>query len=336
MKRTLFALAAVAAGATVFSVAPAHAQQKTYTMKFGFVTINDSTHRMGNWVKEKLEARSQGRLKVEIYPAGQLGTVPRQVEGLLLGTQEAFGIVPGFMVGLSRSFMVTDAPGLFDSIAHQHRAVNQEPFRTRFLTQAVGKGILGNAMWSCGDTAIATLTPFRKLEDLKGKKLRVLASPLERAAVEKMGATGVPMPFTEVLPALQQRVIDGVRTGMIVMYPSKFYTVTKYATLTGGAHIVCAQFLSANWMKSLPADLREMIEEAGREVTPIVGRWGEEMTREAEKKWAEVGGEIIRLSDEDQAELRKRLSPIAEDILGKDPQTAEMYAELKKAVAATR
>ena len=197
MKRLLTVSAILAAGAA-FTVAPASAQ-KTYTMKIGFVTINDSNHRMASWMKKDLEAKSGGRIKVGVFPAGQLGKVPRQIEGIQLGTQESFLIPPGFFVGINRAYMVTDAPGLFDSIAHQYRAANHPPFRDRFFKLGEDKGILGNAIWSCGDTAVNTIKPFRKLADIKGLKIRVLATPLERAVMEKMGATGVPMPYTEVL-----------------------------------------------------------------------------------------------------------------------------------------
>ena len=107
--------------------------------------------------------------------------------------------------------MVTDAPGLFDDIGHAHRAVNHPPFREKFGNLGAKKGFVAGYLWACGDTSIATLEPFKKLDDLKGKKIRVLATPLERAFISKLGATGVPMPYTEVLPAMQQRVIDGVR-----------------------------------------------------------------------------------------------------------------------------
>lgn len=334
MKRPMLTLAAMAAVAALSAV-PASAQ-RTYTMKIGFVTINDSNHRMADWMAKDLTEKSGGRLDVKVFPAGQLGAIPRQIEGIQLGTQEAFHIPPGFFVGINRAFMVTDAPGMFDSIAHQYRAANHPPFREKFFRLAEDKGIVGNAIWSCGDTAINTISPFAKLADIKGAKIRVLATPLERAVMEKMGATGVPMPFTEVLPAMQQRVIDGVRTGIIVMFPSKFYTVAKHVTLTATAHITCAQFLSTAWLKSLPEDLREMVIQSGRDVSPLVGKWGEDMTRAAEKSWVEAGGTVHRLPEDEQKELIERVSRIGDEVLGADQRTSEVYALLKEAVAATR
>ncbi len=331
MKRILTTCAVLAAA---FAVAPASAQ-KTYTMKIGFVTINDSNHFAADWLKKHLEEKSGGRLKVGVFPAGQLGKIPRQIEGIQLGTQEAFNIPPGFFIGIDQAFMVTDAPGVFDDILHQHRAVNHPSFRDKFMKLAEKKGFVGNFVWSCGDTSIATLKPFKTLEDMKGRKIRVLATPLERAVIEKLGATGVPMPYTEVLPAMQRKVIDGVRSAVIVMFPSKFWTVAKHLTLTGMGHISCGQWLSVSWLKSLPNDLREMVLQAGREVTPMVGKWGHELTVKAEENWAK-DATIHRLSEADQKEFRKRVAPIADEILGNNPKTRDMFALLKEAVAATR
>lgn len=307
-----------------------------YTMKIGMATINDSNHVMAKWMAEDIAKRTNGRLEVKVFPAAQLGTIPRQVEGIQLGTQEAFLGPPGFLIGLNQAFMVTDAPGVFDSIAHQSKALNHDSFRDKFFRLAEDKGVVGNAIWSCGDTSINTVKPFEKLADLKGKKIRVLATPIERAVMEKLGATGVPMPYTEVLPGMQRGTIDGVRTGVIVMYPSKFYTVAKYLNLTALGHISCGQWLSAAWLKKLPSDLQKAVFDSGRAVTPHVIKWGEEMTRAAEKKWVEAGGKVNRLPEAERKWAREAVASIGPDILGKNEKTQAMFTLMLDAVKATR
>lgn len=334
MKTTLTALAAVAAATATLAVTPASAQ-KTYKMKIGMVTINDSNHFSANWQKKFIEEKSGGRLTVDVFPAAQLGKVPRQIEGVQLGTQEAFNIPPGFFIGIDKAFMVTDAPGIFDDIGHAHRAVNYPKFRDKFTQIGAKKGFVINYIWACGDTSIATVKPFTTLDDLKGRKIRVLATPLEREVIKTMGATGIPMPYSEVLPGMQRKTIDGVRSAIIVMHPSKFWTVAKHITLTGMGQISCGQFLSTAWLKTLPSDLRDIVMESGKQVTPMAGNWGYELTKKAEANWAK-DATVHRLSAADQAELRKRVSPIADKILADDPKTKDMYALLKEAVAATR
>jgi len=213
--------------------------------------------------------------------------------------------------------------------------VNYPPFYEKFSKLGEKKGFVVGYMWACGDTSIATLEPFKTLADMKGRKIRVLATPLERAFMSALGATGVPMPYTEVLPAMSQRVIDGVRSAIIVMYPSKFFTIAKHITLTGMGQITCGQFLSNAWLRKLPSDLRDIVFAAGRGVTPHAGKWGVDLTKKAEENWARDAN-VYRLSTEDQNELRRRSAPIADKILAKDPRTKDMYALLKKAIAATK
>ena len=84
------------------------------------------------------------------------------------------------------------------------------------------------------------------------------------------------------------------------------------------------------------ADLKEAVAEAGRQVTPLVGKWDEEMTRAWEKKWTEVGGTIHLLSDADRKKFRRRVLPLGDKILGSNPKTKDMYELLRQAVVATR
>ncbi|CAN0547197.1 unnamed protein product, partial [Laminaria digitata] len=272
---------------------------------------------------------------VGVFPAAQLGKVPRQIEGVQLGTQEAFNIPPGFFIGIDKRFMVTDAPGLFDDEAHAHRAVNSPAFHSKFTQMGVPKGFVINSIWACGGTSIVTVEPFTKLDELKGRKIRVLATPLEREVIKSMGATGVPMPYSEVLPGMQRKTIDGVRSSIGVMYPSKFWSVAKHVTLTGMGQITCGQFMSTAWMKTLPSDLRDIVVESGKLVTPMGGEWGAGQNRAAEAGWAKKGT-VHRLTDAELADLRNRVTPIADKILGEDPVTKDMYAMLKEAVEATR
>ena len=332
MKHPMIALVAIAAGLAWATGATA---QTTYQMKIGMPVINDSNHFSALWMEKEIEKNSNGRIQVSVFPAGQLGKIPRQIEGIQLGTQEAFSIPPGFFVGIERAFMVTDSPGLFDDISHAHRAVNHPPFREKFRRLGEKKGFVAAYLWACGNTSIATLKPFKKLDDIRGAKIRVLATPLERAFVKELGATGIPMPYTEVLPAMQQRVIDGVRSAIIVMYPSKFHSVAKHITLTGMAQITCGNFISNAWLRKLPADLKKVVFDAGQAVTAQAGNWGRDLTKKAEENWAKEAN-LYRLPAAESEDLRRRVAPIADKILGNDPRTKDMYALLKEAVAATR
>ena len=329
MKRTILTAATV-----LLAAAAANAQTK-HDMKCGFVTVNDSQHRSAEIFKDKIAKKTGGAVDVRIFPLAQLGTIPRQVEGVQLGTQECFISPPGFFVGLNQAFQAPDAPALFESQIHQHRSLNHPTVRDKFLALASHAGIVGNYTWSAGATAVASRRPIKTLGDFNGRKIRVLATKMEIATLKTVGATGIPMPYSEVLPALQRKGIDGVRSGIIVMGPSKFYTVAKYIYNEKSAFIPSGMWLNRKWLDSLPKAHRAAIFEVGKEMGDITVKIAIEITAKWEKLWGEKGGTVTEPTAADRAELFRRVRPLGDEFLGKNPKIAPMYKLIKAAAAAT-
>jgi TRAP-type transport system periplasmic protein len=97
-----------------FALGAAHAQEKTYVMKITTPTINDGPHLLAKNFAAAVERDSGGRIKGEVYPASQLGSIPRQIEGVQFGSIQAATITPDFFVGVDPRFEVLAAPGLVD------------------------------------------------------------------------------------------------------------------------------------------------------------------------------------------------------------------------------
>jgi len=309
---------------------------QTYTMKIGFVTVKGPQEGSSRYFKKEIEKRTNGRIKVQLFPAAQLGKIPRQIEGIQLGTQEAFHTPPGFFVGINQAFQVVDAPGLFDDITHMHRAINHPLIREKLLRLAENKGIVGNYLFGSGEGAFASKTPLDTLAKMKGKKIRVLASKLEIELMKVLGMAGIPIPFSEVLPSIQRNVVDGARSAIVVMGPSKFYTVAKHITLTHGGFIPTGIWLSKMWLNKLPADLRKALFDLGPEAAAAGLRISQEINKLWEKKWVEEGGTVHYLGAEDRKEFMRRARPIGDRILGSNPKTREMWELMKAAAEATR
>ncbi len=109
----------------------------------------------------------------------------------------------------------------------------------------------------------------------------MLASKLEIELMRVLGMTGVPIPFSEVLPAIQRNVVDGARSAIVVMGPSKFYTVAKHITLTHGGFIPTGIWFSKRWLNKLPADLRKALFDLG----PEAGEEGLRISKEINRLW---------------------------------------------------
>jgi len=330
-------LAGGAVAALALQTGTAYAGKKWH-VKIGMATMNDPQQGWGEKIGKELEKRSGGRLTYRVFPASQLGKIPRQVEGIQLGTQEMFLTPPGFLVGLVNAFMVPDAPGLFLNSLHAHKTLTDPRFHDKFLGMAEDKGVLGAGMLIYEGTSIASTIPIRKPEDIAGMKIRVLATPMERAVPAAWGGTGVPIPFTEVVPALQRRVVDACRSSIVAMNGLKFQTVTKFATVLGGGYIPTATWVSKVWANKLPADLRKMVMDVPRELEESVSKEVTTLVLSTQDEWRKAGVEIIRFSPADQKRYLDKLRPLGDKFLAnhKNAQVREMYKLLKSVASEHR
>jgi TRAP-type C4-dicarboxylate transport system substrate-binding protein len=161
----------------------------------------------------------------------------------------------------------------------------------------------------------------------------VLATKMESKLASVLGMTGVPMPYTEVLPALQQKTIDGCRSAISVMAASKFFTTSKYVTVIESGTIPSALWISKAWLAKLPKPLQNEVMKTGRDLETWAGKNAKGFIDRAAKLWTDNGGEVIKLPAADQAEVMKRLAPLGDEFLGTDPATKDMYELLKKTLA---
>ena len=321
-------LVAVAAAVGAFGAA-ATATAQTYTMKLAIVVANDPLHEFIKAYKARIEELSGGRIQAKLYPSGQLGKIPRLIEGLQLGTVEFFGTPAGFLKGVDPRFQVLEVPGVFNSPKHAHETITDPRFREPFLNVGTPKGVKGVSIWMYGPTSYASLAPVRTLADFRGRKFRVLATKVETEVMRRLGATGVPMPYGETLPALQRKLIDGIRSSIVVMAATKHFTVTKFITVVNDTYIPCVGFVSMAFYNKLPSDLKKAVEDAGRAVEPHMFKVGQEFAATAEQKWRDGGAEVIRLSAAEQKKFMEITAPIGDDVLGARKDTREMFALMK-------
>ncbi len=114
----------LAALSTALALAPMVSASAQTTMKLATATINDVQHEWQKVFARELEARAPGAVKTEIYPASQLGAIPRMAEGVLLGTIEAFTTPTSFMTNVDPRFQAFDVPGLFKTPDDVHAAIH--------------------------------------------------------------------------------------------------------------------------------------------------------------------------------------------------------------------
>ena len=326
-------LAFACAATAIVGLAPLAAEAQQFTMKIGSPTIRSGLEEWTAILKKSLEARTNGAIKVEGYPGSQLGAIPRMVEGVQLGTIEAAQIPPEFMSGVDERFGIFVSPGVLRNMDQGFRTLNDPEFKAAFWPVGQDKGIVIMGHTCDGPVDWATRNPIKTMDDIKGLKLRIFGSPIEREMLSRLGATGVPMPLDEVLPAIQRRSIDGNKAGITVFVPFKYYDTTKYIWRPKESLICVLKFASKMWLDKLPANLRTaVIEEAGKashQVMPFAIK----LVETQYEAWTKNGGEFTEFSADEQKRFLERIATVGEVALKDKPKATQLLNLLKKVAA---
>jgi TRAP-type transport system periplasmic protein len=304
-----------------------------FVMKFGTATANESQHQFIKFFKEAIEKASNGRIEVGVYPASQLGPIPRMIDGLQLGTIETYIGPADFYVGVDPRFGVFSAPMLFKNNDHASATVLDPSINQYILDLGIPKGLVGIGTFGLGASNYAAKSPILKLSDFSGKKLRVNATAMEREKMRRLGATAVPMPLNEVLPSLQRGVIDGTMSGTSVFVSFKFNEVVKVITVTNDTMLVSLAVVSKVWLDKLPPDLRKLVIDTGRETQIKTNAWEKEFTKSLTKAWNDMGGQFHTLPADELAKMASLLKSVGDDASKDQPAVLELLQRVRGVAA---
>jgi TRAP-type C4-dicarboxylate transport system substrate-binding protein len=340
MRRDFIAQGLATAGTIVMAMtltlATGRAQDKTYVMKFTLPTLNDPSYQFTKNYAAAIERESAGRIKTEIYPASQLGSIPRQIEGTQFGAIQCAVIPPEFFVGVDERFEVMAAPGLADSMEHAQRLAADPAVLKLMLGLGAAKGLHGVGLFMNAPSSLIAKAPIRHLADLKGKKIRIFASQFQTVALERLGATPVAMTLGDVLPAIQQGAIDGAVGGIVVFTPMHFQDAAKYVTETGQPTVFVIVEISRKWYDALPADLQKIVDTNAAQGATAINPQAIEIVNKARKGWTDTGGELISLPPEEQGAMMKTLSGVGAEVSKAKPALSEAYMIVTDAAQRTR
>jgi len=236
-----------------------------YTLRLGYISpeltpdVNNET--MYCYVfKDYVETQSEGRIEVEIYPAGQLGKFPEMIEGCINGTVDMaiVNVIP--MNSFYQPSMIFGLPGVFKDM-DECTAVLQSEWGLEFnegLRQALGIKVLNH--WSSGMRNFTnSVRELRVPEDAKGLTFRVMESPVSIKMVEALGAKAVPIASSEMYVAMQNGVVDGQENPISSIIQDLTYEVQSYCVLDG--HFTSSMMLIMNdaLFEGMDADLQQII-----------------------------------------------------------------------------
>jgi TRAP-type C4-dicarboxylate transport system substrate-binding protein len=322
------ALAGLFATATAVS-----AQDKAIVMKLSTATVNDTQH---EWLKRfaaEIEKNSNGRIKAEVYPASQLGSIPRQIEGVQFGSIQGWMGPPEFLVGVDERFEAMSSPGLFSSVDQVMKVAQDPPIQKMMYGFGEPKGLVGIGFAPIGPSSILSKKQVVKLADLSGMKIRVLASQMQLELIRRMGGSPIAMTLADVLPGLQQGTIDGTLTTMTIYTTMHYYDAGKYVIETDQPYVNSIGMMSKKWMDSLPPDLQKVVRDAGAKVTAEITPYVKDFFAEQTKIFVSKGGVISKLPQAEYGAMIAKVSTVGDDLSKSKPALNQAIKALFESAA---
>lgn len=247
---------------------PSTAQATPIIIKFSHVVaVNTPKGQAAERFKKLAEERTEGAVKVEIYPDSQLYKDKEEMEALQLGIVQmlAPSLAKFASLGL-KEFELFDLPFMFDDYKDLH-AVTQGPVGAKLLRRLEAKGILGLAYWDNGFKVMSANKPLRTPVDFKGLKMRIQSSRVLDSQMRAMGAIPQVMAFSEAYKALQTGMVDGTENPPSNIYTQKMHDVQKYITLSNHGYLGYAVIVNKRFWENLPKTIRINLESAMKDAT---------------------------------------------------------------------
>lgn len=291
------ALAATACGGEG-TAASQGAEGETTTLRLGHIAPEGTAYDiLANEFKDRVEAASDGRLEIQIYPAGQLGVDRELMEGMQLGNVDATVITASDINQFVPDMAVQDLPYLFEDWEHVWAFVNSDAAQELYaLTDAAQMKTLG--FMPRGFRHITNNKgPINSPDDLKGLKLRVAESEVYLDTFSALGANAQAMAWGEVFTALQQGTIDGHENTIITIRDYKIDEVQDYLSLTGHFFAFGALQMSSSTFDELSAEDQELIKTAATEAVIAAGEIQEQAEADVLQELKDKGLQVNEVSD---------------------------------------
>jgi tripartite ATP-independent transporter DctP family solute receptor len=224
-------------GATALALASALPAQAQTVLKWAHVyETSEPFHTESVWAAEEIGKRTEGRYKIDVFPASQLGKEADLNQGLKLGTVDIIISGSSFAAREYAPIGVTYFPYIFRDAGHLITYTKSDVFKRLAQGYEEASGNHITAVTYYGTRHTTSNRPIAKCADMQGLKMRVPDVPAYLAMPRACGANTTPIAFAEVYLALQNGTVEAQENPLTTIEAKKFYEVQKHIVLTG--HIV--------------------------------------------------------------------------------------------------
>lgn len=250
-------------------------------------------HKAMEFLAKRTAELSAEKLKIEIYPSGQLGSEQQNVELLQLGSLAMTKVSAAVMEGFAEEYKALGLPYIFRDQAHYFQVCDGE-IGQDLLASTANKWIKGLCFYNAGSRSFYTNDkPIRTPDDLKGLKIRVMNSQTAIKMVEALGGSPTPMSPGELFTALQSGVVDGAENNPPTYQSSHHYEISKYYSLDEHSSIPDVLLMSSVVWDKLSTDERKWLSQAVQESVILQRKLWNDAEIQALKIVKAAGSEII-------------------------------------------
>jgi tripartite ATP-independent transporter DctP family solute receptor len=316
---SLLALALLACNSQQKTASSAVSSQGPIVLKVGHDQPEASSYHVGmKKFAELVAERTGGKVKVDIYPNAVLGPEAKLLEGVRTGTIDiatcgapnASGVVPE-LAFFSLSY-------LFKNQQHFDSAMKPNGDVMKILEKTVADknaGVKMIGLFTTGKRSVVNSTkPIKSAADIKGMKIRVMASPVEQKIWSTLGAYPANISTPETFTALQTKVVNAAENAPIIVLGWKWYEPAKYYSLTEHQFFVSIVFMSDKAYEKLPPDLRDIVVKAMQEASAYERQADVQINEDALKD-LKAKGTVVN-SDVNKQSFINTLKDIQDEVAG--------------------
>ncbi len=331
MKTFVSFLATTILAVTALASGPAVAQQKTVFKASDVHPANYPTVVAVENLGKKLDAATNGRYSVQMYPSMQLGGEKEAIEQAQIGAIAFARVSVGALGPVIDDLNVFNLPYVFRNTTHMQHVIDG-PIGQELLDKVTnsGKGLVGLCWMDAGARNFYnTKKPIKTMADLKGMKVRVMGNPMFVEMANSMGGNGVAMGYDQVFSALQTGVVDGAENNPPSFVFDNHYQVAKYYTVD--EHLIVPEMLvfSKKAWDAMSKEDQALLMKFAKEAQQEERKLWEVYVQQAMDKAKAAGIQIIQVSDADKKAFQNAVKPVWDKYGPKYEATVKRIQEVK-------
>ena len=277
--------------------------------------------------KVLLEKATGERIRASILSADETRTVGEMIKKVVDGEPLLYLVPPEKLSNIDPGYGVALAPGLFKDLAHAANSFASTEFSGHFSKLGKGKGVVTLGQYVNGPVTFFLKKPVTT--DLKGLKMRVVGSAMERTIVSALRGTSIANYFEATTPPDDRSVVDGARWGMGAALMKKWYEGTPISIVSNFAYSSTMSILSETWFKELDAETKNAVLKAAEEMNAWAAKMTVERYNLVKNAWVDAGGKIFFLPKEAENNLKKNADFWVATAY-KDRTVLDLYEQLKR------